>query len=187
MPIPNRQSGGLSLKQWTLVFFGAVIVCAIFFAMGYVVGSGGRKTVAASPAVEQVPPASEIPEPINPPLKDAASTQPSHAAPQSATVIEQNLPSPSREPASRPAAAREQRSGQRVMIQVAALRAKPDAQSLLRLLKSHGYHALLLTPREAGARDGLYRVQVGPFASRDQAIKSLQRLSSQGFRPFIKE
>lgn len=180
----DRQARGLSVKQWTLVFFGAVVLCAIFFSIGYLVGSHGPKAVAG-PAVEQVPPPSEVPAPINPPLQDSSAPSASRASSRSATVIEQNLPSRSTAPRSAASSQPAARAG--VMIQVAALRTQSDAESLLRTLKAHGYHAVLVTPEEAGGRDSLYRIQIGPFGSRDQALKPLQKLSEQGFKPFIKE
>lgn len=185
MPVTaDRQARGLSVKQWTLVFFGAVVLCAIFFAVGYLVGSHGPKTVAG-PAVEQVPPPSAVPAPINPPLEDTAAPSTSSPASRGATVIEQNLPA--RSAGQRASADGEPAGHAGVMIQVAALSTQSDAESLLKTLKAHGYHAVLVTPQEAGGRDNLYRIQIGPFGSRDQALKPLQKLSQQGFRPFIKE
>ncbi len=73
------------------------------------------------------------------------------------------------------------------MIQVAATHTEQDAQSLVKTLAAHGYHARLVTPQQAGARDSLYRVQVGPFGSREEAIRTLHKLSREGFKPFIKE
>lgn len=180
----DRQLRGLSVKQWTLVFFGAVVLCAIFFAVGYLVGSHGPKAVAG-PAIEQVPPPSAVPAPINPPLEDSAAPSASSPNSRGATVIEQNLPS--RSAGQRASVASQPAGGSGVMIQVAALSAQADAESLLKTLKAHGYHAFLVTPQEAGGRDNFYRIQIGPFGSRDQALKPLQKLSEQGFRPFIKE
>lgn len=182
--IADRRARGLSVKQWTLIFFGAVVLCAIFFAIGYLVGTHGPKT-ASGPVVEQVPPPSAVPAPINPPLEDSAAPSASSASSRGSTVIEQNLPS--RSAASRAAAGAQPSRGAGVMIQVAALSTQSDAESLLKTLKAHGYHAVLVTPQEAGGRDSLYRIQIGPFASRDEALKPLQKLSEQGFRPFIKE
>ncbi|MGH9397564.1 MAG: SPOR domain-containing protein [Terriglobia bacterium] len=196
----DPQTRGLSLRQLTFIFFAAVGLCAIFFALGFLIGANRRNSVA-SPVVEQVPPPSDVPAPVDTPLQDsqAGGALPASKSKQSPTVIEQNLPSSrtGAEPTSRagtgqpakvsaPQAARH--AGQPgVMVQVAALRTERDAQSLLRVLKSHGYRAILLTPGNAHARDNLYRVQVGPFPARAQAVRALHKLSSQGFRPFIKE
>ncbi|MDE3178393.1 MAG: SPOR domain-containing protein [Acidobacteriota bacterium] len=191
----ERQNRGLSVGQLTVIFFGAVGLCAVFFALGYVTGAN-RRNPPSGPSVEQVPPASDIPAPINQPL-DASQNSPSAnssaSKSQSATIIVQNLPSREnrQEHAGAAGASRagsqaaRGRSAPGVVVQVAALRAESDAKSLVRILQSRGYHTLLVSPGEAG--DALYRVQVGPFASRSDAVKSVQKLSRQGFRPFIKE
>lgn len=194
----EQQAGGLSLRQLTLIFFAAVGLCAIFFALGFLVGVH-RRNSTATPVVEQVPPPSDVPAPINAPLQESQTTGASSAKPQSSTVIEENLPrfhagansvSTNRTPQAARAEAQPavpQPGQRRVMVQVAALRTERDAKSLLEVLKSHGYAAVLLTPENAHARDNLYRVQVGPFPSRTEAVRALHKLSGQGFRAFIKE
>lgn len=193
----EQQARGLSLRQLTLIFFAAVGLCAIFFALGFLVGAH-RQSSSATPVVEQVVPPSDVPPPVNAPLRGSLTGGVTPASPvrtQSSTVIEQNLPGP--QAGTRPAAAVSTPGSahaaaltpgkQRVMIQVAALRTQRDAQSLLGVLKSHGYRAVLLTPQETRAQDHLYRVQIGPFPSRAEAVQSLHKLGSQGFRAFIKE
>ncbi len=74
-----------------------------------------------------------------------------------------------------------------VMIQVAATGTRPDAEKLVKALKTLSYPAVLLTPEQAHATDNLFRVQVGPYASRDVAEKIRDRLIQDGFKqPFIK-
>lgn len=200
------------MRQLTFIFFGAVGICALFFALGFLVGVN-RRSAASVPAVEQVPPPSVIPPAVDAPLQSAAAGSHTASTPQS-MVIEQNLKTASQAPAtaqaqSSPPAeqgavnaekaatrAKEEKTapgmtassasaGRGIMVQVAALRTEKDAQSLDRTLKSRGYPAVVLNG--AASRDGLYRVQVGPFASRDAALRTLRRLSSQGFRPFIRQ
>jgi cell division septation protein DedD len=65
------------------------------------------------------------------------------------------------------------------------VRTRQDADAVLRALKGRGYSVFLVAPH-AGASDSLYRVQVGPFASRDRAEKVLAKLKHQGFKPFIR-
>lgn len=192
----ESQTKGLSVRQLAMVFFGAVGLCAIFFALGFLVGAN-RRAPQAAPVVEQVPPPSEIPTPINPPLQDSQASGPpptSSRGAQTATVVEQNLP-PSRPPVKKTASAptrsvaptAQPTSPTSIMIQVAALRTEGDAQSLAHELKSHGYRAVVVTPAQARAGDNFYRVQVGPFSSRADAIESVHKLGRQGFKPFIKE
>jgi rare lipoprotein A len=187
----------LSVRQLILIFFGAVGVCAVFFALGFLVGSNGRTPN---------PSASEIPPTVNQPLESSDSGATSNSKSQTPAVIEQDLKptsvsptsasSPPQRtspttPSSTPTAAmqrvEEESTEGKVMVQVAATHTEQDAQSLVKTLTAHGYHVRLVTPQQSGARDNLYRVQVGPFASRQQALPTLHKLSREGFRPFIRE
>lgn len=208
----QNNSRGLSVRQLTAIFFGAVAVCAMFFALGFLWGRNGRAHNASATTLEQVPPPSEIPPTVNPPAQssdsNAAGVNP--ASDSSSSVTEQDLkptvPTPSQTtsqtappaPQKAPAATNsspvksapepsEESSSRKIMVQVAAVHTKRDARSLVRKLKGRGYHARLLTPREARAHDHLYRVQVGPFSSRNEALPALHKLSREGFKPFIKE
>lgn len=49
-------SKSLTVRQLTLIFVGAVALCALFFAMGFVVGANEHNS-SSVPVVEQVPPA----------------------------------------------------------------------------------------------------------------------------------
>lgn len=73
------------------------------------------------------------------------------------------------------------------MIQVAATGTKPDGEKLVKALKSLNFPAVLLTPEQARTGDNLFRVQVGPFSTRESAEKTRARLMQDGFKqPFIK-
>jgi len=57
---------GLSAIQLALVFLTGVAVCAVFFAMGFVVGRNQQPpTVSASASTEQVPAPGAAPTPVN--------------------------------------------------------------------------------------------------------------------------
>jgi cell division septation protein DedD len=71
-------------------------------------------------------------------------------------------------------------------VQITALRTKQDAEGVVGLLKGRGYPVFLVAPGQAYANDNLYRVQVGPFASRDDAEKARTKLTREGFKPFIR-
>jgi rare lipoprotein A len=71
-------------------------------------------------------------------------------------------------------------------VQITASRTKQDAEALLKVLKGRGYQVFLVAPGNAHANDNLYRVQVGPFASRDDAEKARTKLIQEGFKPFIR-
>ena len=72
------------------------------------------------------------------------------------------------------------------MVQITASRTRQDAEALVKVLKGRGYPVFLVTPGTAHTNDNLYRVQVGPFASREDAEKVRTRLTQEGFKPFIR-
>jgi len=149
------------------------------------VGSG-----AGAPSTPSVPPplkplqASEAPSPV-------ADQKPA-TAPGTVSPVTAPPPSPAkadREPgvdraATSPAAVGEVGGG--FMVQVTALRTKQDAEAVARILKGRGYPVFLVAPGHRHANDNLFRVQVGPFASRGDAEKMRTKLTQQGFKPFIR-
>ena len=76
--------------------------------------------------------------------------------------------------------------GQGLTLQVLAMHTKPDAESVVTVLKEKGYAVFLLTPEKAHTDDGLYRVVVGPFKTRAEADKARDKLKEDGFKPFIR-
>lgn len=77
--------------------------------------------------------------------------------------------------------------GSSFLIQVAATSTQPDAVKMVKALKALGYTVIFVTPEQAHAGDNLFRVQVGPFATRESAEKVKAKLIQDGFKqPFIK-
>lgn len=210
--MPNQGSGSgrsLSVRQLMFIFFLAVTVCAIFFALGFVLGSNQNASRQAQ-SVEQVAPHSEIPPAVNPSAQESQSSgNASAAAPGvgSSGVTEQDLkdggiPAPpppvssrSSETKANPAqvqpssleseaisAPARSPASQGIMVQVAASRTEGHAQSLVHKLRERGFRAVLIEPR--GSK--IYRVQVGPFTSRREAVRTVKRLTREGYRPFIR-
>src|SRR5947209_120487 len=167
------------------LFFGLVILCAIFFGMGFSMGknsvrsgpellpspssSGGARPSAVNkantpgPAPESRP--SEKPQPQAPPDAHASNNGTTSAAPdQSAT------PAPV-EP------------GTGYFVQVAAVSKQEDAEALVESLKSRQYSAFIANP----ASDKLFRVQVGPFTDIKDAESMRAKLVSDGYSPILKK
>jgi len=149
------------------------------------VGSSG-----AAPSTTSVPPplaSMEASAPASPPGEQKPVTAPGTASPVTAPH-----PSPAeaeREPEpgapSTPSAAVGE-VGVGFTVQVVASRTKQDADALVKILEERGYPVFLVTPEYAHANDHLYRVQVGPFKSKDDAEKVRTKLTQEGFKPFIK-
>ncbi|HTV53596.1 MAG TPA: SPOR domain-containing protein [Terriglobia bacterium] len=204
-PVPADSPRSLSVRQLVVIFFLAVAVCAVFFALGFVVGNT-QNASRTEPTVEQVAPHSEIPPTVNPSVQESQPPV-SESKPGGPTVVEQDLKSGSMpplpaEPVERstkemsspspsdatspsspvvfvPVRSSEPRG---IMIQVAASHAEAHARSLVHNLRARGFSAVLIAPR--GAR--VYRVQVGPFRSRREAATVVGRLRRDGYRPFIR-
>ena len=136
-----------------------------------------------------------VPPPVATPQASASSVSPSmqkpESAPSTASPVTSSPPSGSktgREPDAKriatPSAAGEARGG--FTVQVVASRTRQDAETLVRILKGRGYPVFLVAPQNAHANDSLYRVQVGPFTSKENAEKVRAKLTREGFKPFIR-
>ena len=203
---------GLSVRQLVVVFLAGVAVCALFFSLGFLVGYNERAS-SGTPTVDRVPPPGENPPPVGPPPESGNSrTSTPATATTSSTASEEvfgTVAGPSKsstgpatpgsafqgsasipqggtvtEPASLAAAGRQAGTG--ITIQVAASHARQDAEALVDVLKGRGYPVFVMTPENAHTNDGLFRVQVGPFASRADAERIRQKLVQEGFKPFVR-
>jgi cell division septation protein DedD len=76
--------------------------------------------------------------------------------------------------------------GEGITLQVVALRNREDAEALVNVLKGQSFPVFLVTPEYSHATDNLFRVLVGPFRTRQDAEKVRAKLTSEGFKPFIK-
>ena len=205
-----------SARYLILIFLVCVATCAVFFSLGFLVGknaSGSRAAIATeavtappvippavNPPPESVPvappdsaaghplpspaPDTEVVPPggggVNPP---AVPAKPTELSPPPPKPHETAKPAPT---APAPPAPAPGTVGEGITLQVAALRTKQDAEQLVNILKARNYPVFLVTPEYAHADDNLFRVQVGPFKTREDADKVRSKLSQEGFKPFIK-
>ncbi len=206
--VREQEERGHSARYLILIFLACVATCAVFFSMGFMVGYNERfssstpKTeVVTAPTVippTVIPPAesAQVTPPVAPagqtnPAPDAGVTPPATkgpagtaSAPQPVTPASPAAKAPaSPQPA---AAATPGEVGEGITLQVAALRTKQDAEALVGILKGRGYPVFLVAPEYAHADDNLFRVQVGPFKTRDDAEKVRAKLAQEGFKPFIR-
>lgn len=73
-------------------------------------------------------------------------------------------------------------SGYGIMVQIAAVSHQEDADVLVSALKRRGYTA----SAHSEPQDKLLHVQVGPFASRDEAKAMRAKLLTDGYNAIIK-
>lgn len=194
----------LGNKQLLSLFFLAVVLFAVFFSFGYLVGfgRGQEDRVAAIAAVEPMEPAADevrLPDTLleetprtaveagNPPKPAAAqaagipASSPAEAPPKAQpppkkTEEKPDPPRPARESVSNAAAAGS------IHLQVAAVRVRADAQSYVKQLKAKGYPVSLY---DRGG-DGWFRVLVGPFSDMDAAEAYQKRLSTDGLDSIVR-
>jgi cell division septation protein DedD len=187
------------------LFFAFVLVCAVFFAIGF---SLGRKTASAgagrlpgaaagtSAAVVR-PSAAKNDAPQKTPqsgdfsfykavgeknANSALAPQDATAAPANpaaATPVKAGADAASGAPASSTTAS----STSSYYVQVAAVTRQEDADALVEALKKKEYPAFA----NNASVDKYYRVQVGPYADFKDAEAMRARLVSDGYNPIVKK
>ena len=191
------------------LFFGLVVVCAVFFALGYTLGrktdtglSGTSapapvaSTSTAKPATTGAA-ASATPmtfykaveqQNADPQLTPAASVSGTPEATPTGGTNESASTS-----ASQAAAAKEPQNppdpmapipGTGYFVQVAAVSKQDDAGALVDALKKKQYPAFVAAN---STTDKLFRVQVGPFGDIKEAEAMRARLVNDGYSPIVKK
>lgn len=177
------------------LFFGLVVVCAIFFGLGFSLGRNSVKSGALT--MEETPAASSpiqssaggaksmpgTPEKTAPAAVDQAATDASQPAAQAATPPV--VVSPTATPASTTPAPEMTKSavgGAGYTVQVAAVSKQEDADALVDALKRKAYPVFVAN---AGT-DKLYHVQVGPFGDIKDAEAMKTKLTGDGYNPIVK-
>lgn len=193
------------------MFLGVVVLCGIFFTLGYVMGRGGpsRKASEAggnSPGMGShsaratgnrgpgSPGWNFFPEKSSSSDRSAASrgprTQPPPRAPSTSSAAEQPRRSGPISMAAKPAGVKIDRrppllstGREGLLLQVAAMANRGDALALVGFLKQKGYPAFAWGP----SSDRLYRVQVGPYANSKAAHQARVKLEKDGFKSILKK
>lgn len=205
--VDNDTEIALGTRSLLAIFFGLVLICGVFFGLGYSVGrAGGSRAVAqTSPPATSTAPESHLTKPSAdqtltpveaPPAPSESGTPVSDNSPPAAqTGASATPPVPLPAPATnaqnptlasagvktatlQPAAA----ATGSIMVQVAAVRVPQDAQILVEALKRHGYTAVV---REE-PQDQLLHIQLGPFPSRPDAMAMRAKLLSDGYNAVVK-
>ena len=198
----------LGTGRLLFVFFGLVMVCSVFFGLGFTLGRSSGPTGPAP--IIQGPTATGIPvQTTTKPtaVKTAASsedTKPStsdelafYKTPQhkdAATASTETQPDIAPDstvhaatPASAKTAAPEVVKAtatpqQSFVVQIAAVSKREDADALVSALRKKNYPVFTL----ADANDHLFHVQVGPFSDRADAQTMKDTLAGDGYNPIVK-
>src|ERR1700693_2888116 len=207
-----KRGGGervLESRHLVGLFLGVVLLCGVFFTLGYVMGrnqlggsvhaaESGMKNTPSSSAKSKVAEPSTAAAPdgdfydknkdtthLEPPTAAVKSPPASNATAKPAANASAPAASAAKPSASDAKAAHLQQPGipkSAILLQVAALRRQSDALEMAEAIQQKSSPGSLATP----SADNYYRVQVGPYqdiASAESAKRSLEQL---GFKPIIK-
>jgi DedD protein len=199
----------LSMGVILSIFFALVLVCALFFGMGYTMGrhssqsqtladggssdSGNFSSFKPSPqsvAVAPVPVSTAPTVPSAGSADDATTTgaDSATASPVATTPVSTASPATPVMPSSpklgttAPPPAPTQAMQQLSIVQVAAVSHQEDADVLLSALKKQGYSVV----ERPDPQDKLIHIQLGPFTNRNDANAMRQRLLADGYNAIVK-
>ncbi len=185
----------LGTGKMLILFFGLVVICALFFGAGFSLGknsaksdvavvdtsmapiakAGGVRPTAVKSGAANNAPADQMYKPVDAKSSDTQlKTNP--AAPEAAATE----PAATQPPPQDPMAAL---NGPGYFVQVAAVSKQEDAEALVNALKKKQYAAFASNT----ATDKLFHVQVGPFADIKDAEATRSKLISDGYNPILKK
>lgn len=205
-----KHGGDRVLESRHLVglFLGVVLLCCVFFTLGYVMGRTqyGNTPVQAASAGQEPPVASHSPQttasqPASSPEWDFYTNKKTSDIPLKPAPAVSGWPSessaasraPARQPAA-PAAISRNASATparfrppliprgAIVLQVGALKSESDALALADALQRKSFPAFVVAP----VNDRYYRVQVGPYSTQAAGDKAKQSLEREGFKAIFK-
>jgi DedD protein len=180
----------LSTSKLLGIFFALVIICGVFFTMGYMLGkstsAGGRTEIVATvpsgnaagkpSAANKTPEAAPSPAATNGDASAAGKSPDQPAAqPPSSKTPDQSNPQPTGEEVKNGV-------GSSYMVQVAAVSKSEDAEILVTSLRKKQYPVFIAN----APGDPLFHVQVGPFSDKKDADAMRTRLAGDGYNAIVK-
>jgi DedD protein len=186
----------LGTGRMLALFFTFVLVCAVFFAIGF---SLGRKTSIVGASTVVTAPAGSSAAVVRP---SAAKQNGTPAQPQSTDFsFYKSVGAKSTDTELAPQEAQQQQSSATAtetpapstvstalttgyFVQVAAVSRQEDAESLVDALKKKQYPAFSSTNLTS---DKFYHVQLGPYADLKEAEAMRARLITDGYNPIVKK
>ena len=169
------------------IFFALVIICSVFFTMGYLLGrstnAGGKTEIVSSGPTNGS--AAGKPSGKN---SDANSQNSFASNPDTSTKNTASQPQPTPSPTPAPTRTPDQSNptnfaGGSYMVQVAAVSKHEDAEILVSALQKKQYPVFIANV----PGDPLFHVQVGPFSDPKEAESMRNKLSSDGYNAIVKK
>lgn len=180
----------LSTSKLLGIFFALVILCGVFFTMGYLLGkstsAGGRTeivaTVPSGSSASKPSGANKIPEATQPTSPDASPAGKNSDQPTGQSAAK--TPDQSKDQANSQSAGDDAKNGAAgsFMVQVAAVSKQEDAEILVASLQKKQYPVFIAN----SPGDPLFHVQVGPFSDRKDADAMRTRLAGDGYNAIVK-
>jgi cell division septation protein DedD len=178
----------LSTSKLLGIFFALVIICGVFFTMGYMLGkstsAGGRTeivaTVPTGNAAGKPSAGNKTPEAVPSPAANAdantaKNSDPSATQPSAGKTPDASNPQPTGDEVKNGA-------GSSYMVQVAAVSKSEDAEILVTSLRKKQYPVFIAN----APGDPLFHVQVGPFSDKKDAEAMRTRLAGDGYNAIVK-
>jgi cell division septation protein DedD len=194
---PTHYQVSFTSKQALSLFIGLLAALGLSYFFGLMTGLAGRETPGGSGTAGVTPNAAEAPAPTPSPSGEATreniafpvpvTAAPSAggaapAPPKTVQVFEDGEGGTAPRPAApaRAATPRRETPSGGFRIQVLSVSSRADAEAEAARLTRQGLPARV--EPGAGPRGTVYRVRVGPYATREEAEEASRRLSSQGRR-----
>ncbi len=170
------------------LFFALVVICAVFFSLGFSMGRGSNKgaTLIAEPSGTTL--ASSGANKASPARSEQTPVQtPAPLPVRQAQQKEENVPAAQSEPAPATATPAPEvakgATGPGYIVQVAAVSKQEDAEALVNALRKKQYPVFV---NSAVPGDSLFHVQIGPFAELKEAEDTRSKLVGDGYNPILK-
>ena len=161
------------------IFFAVVLLCAVFFTLGFVLGRNQSASLRTTP-----PPAQPAggPQAAGPQPRDLTFYDRVEGSKPKENIPATQTPAAQAAPASPPPAPPTQSSAQPIYLQVAAMSQEADAKRMAAELQKLGFDSEVRPPKD----DRLYRVLVGPLENDELAAAARRRLEAHGFKDVVR-
>jgi DedD protein len=180
----------LSTSKLLGIFFALVIICGVFFTMGYMLGkstsAGGRTeivaTVPSGNAAGKPSAANKTPEAVPSPAATNSDANPAGKSPDQAAAQQSSGKTPDQSNPQPTSEEVKNGAGSSYMVQVAAVSKSEDAEILVTSLRKKQYPVFIAN----APGDPLFHVQVGPFSDKKDADAMRTRLAGDGYNAIVK-
>ncbi|HXE90516.1 MAG TPA: SPOR domain-containing protein [Terriglobales bacterium] len=179
------------------IFFALVLVCALFFGFGYTLGrsTGTAQAATIDASAVTIPTTPDANSATKPSAANECTGSDCGAAPQDLTfykAVEQKDAQPALAKPEETKPAVETPKSPTVttpkmpagfVVQVAALTKRDDADAMVKALHRKNYPVFVMN----APGDRYYRVQVGPYPTRNEATMMQDRLRHDGYKAIVKK